>query len=1073
LKKQSGKRNHRSGKPLLLNIHLKLKSMPGKRLRLTLLLGMVGLVFSIHAQPEQVLSGQEDPYEEGLELYHKGQYVHAQKQLDLVAADVYNRNRETRASAEYYAALAAMKLYNGDARDRVEKFADTYELSPLRNQLFLAYANYRFSTKQYREAAAYYEKVDKFRLNEEDLNEYLFKKGYSHLSMEENKQAQKIFFDLKDKNSTYANSAKYYYAHLLYADSNYTEALTNFLPLQEDASFGPLVPYYLAHIYYRLGDYDKLLEVGKDLVNKATPTRAPEIAKLMADAFYNKGQYEDAIEYLELYKEKGGAMRTQDHFQLGYSYYRTGKYRLAIESFNKISRGNEAMQQSAYYHLGDCYLKVGEKQQAITAFKAASEIDASPTVQEDAFFNYGKLVYELSDPYRDAISVLNDFLDYFPESPRVNEVNRYLANLYVTTKDYDKALLAIKRTGLSTPEMKEVYQKVAFYRATEIFNSLKYRAAIDKYEESLQYPINKPVVALSKYWIAEAHYRLEEYDEALEGFEAFRNSPGAFNMTEYNRSLYQTAYTYYKKFDFQNAATHFRNFAREADKKDPRLPDAYLRLADSYLLTGGYLVAADFYGSALKTGTREADYATFQKAECLGLAGKKDQKVAELQSLLKKYPNSIYAEEAQYEIAVTQLQMENYDQAITGFNRFIADHPQSDKVPSSKLQIGLVYSNTDRNAEALAAFQGVVKDYPGTDESIEAVGLARLIYARQNRISDYLDWVDGLNFVNFERSTLDSTAFNAAFDIYSAGDCNESVKALSNYLSRFEKGIFALRANYYLAQCANQLNQVSQAKQAYEAILEFPRNEYTPMALENVAGMAYQAKEYAKARNYYKQLADIAQDKAKRTQAHAGIMRSSFALGDYSEAAVHADLVLGMEVQDATLVLEARQMAAASYFEKGDLDQALTRYEEIGNTAEGEAKAKALYYKADILYQKGDYETSTTVVYKLIEDLPSFKEYKMKALIILAKNFWKLEDIFQANYTLDFVISSDYSPSITEQARNLKEEIKLTEQQAQEQKTELNRSNSEPIILNEGEGLMIIDESEEASEPMDTTLRNE
>ena len=112
-------------------------------------------------------------------------------------------------------------------------------------------------------------------------------------------------------------------------------------------------------------------------------------------------------------------------------------------------------------------------------------------------------------------------------------------------------------------------------------------------------------------------------------------------------------------------------------------------------------------------------------------------------------------------------------------------------------------------------------------------------------------------------------------------------------------------------------------------------------------------------------------------------------------------------------------------------------------------------------------------MYKLIEDLPSFKEYKLKALLILARNFWKLEDIFQANYTLDFVISSEYSPVILEEARNLKEEIKLSEQQAAEQKTELNRSNSEPIILNEGEGLMLIDEPEEAMEPMDTTLRNE
>ena len=1004
-------------------------------------------------------------YENGMELFRKGQFGNAQRLLDEVVNEEFYNDRETRASAAYYAAICAMKLYNSDAESRVDAFAREFKLSPLSNRLYLEYANARFSLKRYRDAAEYYEKVDKYRLSQKQLDEYFFKKGYALLETDKPKEAKTLFFELKDKDSKYAGSAKYYYAHLLYVDSNYTEALANFVPLQEDPSFGPLVPYYLAHIYYQLEDYDKLLEVGEELIENATPTRAPEIAKLMGDAFYSKGDYPNAAKYLEIYREKGGRMRQRDHFELGYAYYKLKRYGEAINSFNKITGGgDEALQQNAYYHLGDCYLKEGNKQNAITAFKAASELEASATIREDAYFNYAKLVYENSDPYNDAISVINDFMDEFPDSPYQKEANRYLANLYITTKDYERAMQAIKRTGMDSPAMREAYQKIAFYRGSELFGALKYTAAMQKFNESLEYPINRTIVALARYWKAETYYRLAEYDNSLAGFEEFRSTAGSFNMSEYNLSLYQTGYCYYKKFDFQKAATNFRTYTKEAKKDDPRLPDAYLRMADSYLLTGGYLVAADFYQSALKVGTKEADYALFQRAECLGLADKKQDKIAHLEQLLKKYPASIYAENAQYEIAVTELQMEKYDKALASLDDFISERPASQLVPKAYLQKGLAYSNTDRNNEAIRTYKKVVGDYPGTEESIEAVGLARLVYARQNRIDDYLDWVDDIEFVNFRKSTLDSTAYSAAFDQYSAGNCEGAISAFNNYVSRFPKGLFNLKANYYLADCAQRNNDPKLAAEAYARIVEMGRNEYTPMALSYLAAKSYAEKSYPEALKLYDQLAQASDSRARIVEAQAGIMRTAFALGDYNKSATYADLILDGETQNAPLVQEARRISALGKIEAEKWEEAKPLLNQLIAESGGEVKAEAFYNLALLNNKQQDYESSSKIVYQLIEKLPDYKEWKMKGLILLAENFWAQDDIFQANYTLDWVIKSDYSREITDKARNMKDKIALMERRAvEEKKAELQRK-SDSLILDEG--LMIIDETEEPADSL-------
>lgn len=1023
----------------------------------------------LNGQSDEVVKDMSANYENGMELFHKGQYGNAQLLLDKVAKEEFFNDRETRASATYFAALCAMKLYNGDAESRVNKFAQDFELSPLTNRLYLEYANNRFSVKRYRSAAKYYEKVDKFRLSEKVIDEFIFKKAYSHLVSGQSDKAKSLFFQIIDKNSEYATSSRYYYAHILYADSNFVGALNSFLPLQGDESFGPLIPYYLAHIYYELEDYDKLLEVGEELVENATPSRAPEIAKLMGDAFYNKKDYENAVKYLNLYKEKGGRMMQRDHFELGYSHYKMKQYEDAANSFNKITGGNVALSQNAYYHLGDCYLKTDNKQKAITAFKAASEIDASLSIQEDAFFNYAKLVYEFSDPFENAINTLNNFLDKFPNSAHKTQIHGYLANLYITTKDYDRALKAIEKTGLDSPGMKVAYQKIAFYRGSELFNALKYKAALKMFQESLQYPVNLTIKSLCKYWIAEGYYRMAEYDKSLAGFDEFRDLPGVYNMSEYNKSLYQTGYVYYKKLDFEKAAGNFRNFVNNAPKNDPRLADAYLRLGDSYLLTEGYLVAGQFYGKSLKAGTKQADYAIYQRAICMGLGGKKADKVYQLKELLKNYPSSVYAEEAQYEIAETDLQLENYDKALTEFEAFINDHPNSRFVAKAKLQKGLAYSNTDRNSEALITYKGIVRDYPGSEESLEAVGLARLVYARENKIDDYLDWVENLSFVNFDESTLDSTAFNSAFEQYSLGKCESAIPTLQNYISRFPKGLQRLKANYFLADCSRRLERTDIAAQAYEEILGFQRNEYTVEAVSYLAAKAYREKRFAESLKLYDQWAQLAESKESGTKAQAGIMLCASALGDYNKAAVYGQLVLNSETQDEFLERTARKVIAQSKMEEGLWEDAVGQLLQLIESSGGETKAEAYYNLALVRNKQIRYKESSDVIYKMIEVMSDYKEWKLRATILLADNLWKQEDIFQANYTLDFVISAGYSEAMTQEAQNLKDKIEAEEmRKAELKKAELQRK-SDSTSLNLGGELQIIDQGEE---PQDTTQIN-
>lgn len=997
-------------------------------------------------------------YQEALDLYQQGQYAQAQWRFDQVRAAEAEYDRQIRASACYYAARCAMKLYNGDASDRVERFSELYPGNALGNKLYLHYANNRMALKSYRRAAEYYRKVNTQALTSAQQSEYTFKLGYSLLQLDSIKAAKRQFFDLKDGDGPYAGSARYYYAHLLYADSNYREALQNFLPLRDDPSFGGLVPYYLAHIYYRLDEHEKLIAVGQELIQNATPSRAPEIAKLIADAHYDKKNYPQVIQYLRLYDEKGGGMTPQINFQAGYALYQMKEYRQALAYFNKITGGPKKLRQNTYYHLGDCYLKIGKKAEARNAFKAASEYDQIPGLREDAFFQYAKLSYELDDPFRNALVTLRAFLETFPQSEYRDEVQALLADMYVSSRNYTKALEAIEAAGLDNPHMQELYQKIAFYRANALYKNGQYAAALQLYRQSQDYPQSSRFVLLAQYWMGEAQYQLGELLKAREAWQRFQNSPGAALLAPlFDRSFYNTGYTYYQKQDYAPAAEDFRRYVRQAPEKSNRRADALLRLGDCYFRTGGYLIAADFYKQAIAAGVRQGDYALYQRAKCLGLAGEVTQKVALLQRMKKDFPNSKLIQDASYEIALTYLRNDQYPQALQALQAFKQNYPQSPRLAQATLQEGLIYSNMDQNQRAIEHFKQVANQYPGTDEALEAVRLAEIAYKRIGQVNAYLDWVAQLDFIDFGRNRLDSTAYNAALERYSMNQWAAALEQFGQYLKRFKNGLFRVRAAYYAAQAAEAVNKPAEARRYYKLLSEMPRHDYSLEAYQYLAKAHLQDSAYATARQYYRQIESLNPLPPDLQAAQLGILTTSARLGDHPVTLRYAQLLrdnAGLEAQEYWLVL--RQMAQA-LAAQGKLDSSLATYRQLSDTARGKLQARAYYQTAQVLHKQKQYKASNEEINLLIKNLPSYKEWKLRGLLLMARNFFRLEDIFQANYIIDFLLKENYSPALNRQIKALQAEIQAAEREELKAKQALIKKQSDSAAINASQKLQLID----------------
>jgi hypothetical protein len=131
---------------------------------------------------------------------------------------------------------------------------------------------------------------------------------------------------------------------------------------------------------------------------------------------------------------------------------------------------------------------------------------------------------------------------------------------------------------------------------------------------------------------------------------------------------------------------------------------------------------------------------------------------------------------------------------------------------------------------------------------------------------------------------------------------------------------------------------------------------------------------------------------------------------------------------DKKVLSDAQVIIARSAFETGDLMKARDAFELVEASSTGELKAEATYYDAYFKHDDGNYKLSNVSVQKLASEFSAYKYWGGKGLIIMAKNFYELEDAYQATYILESVIEkfADYK-DITEEARSELSKIKTAE----------------------------------------------
>ena len=962
---------------------------------------------ALRAQKSHYFTTEEYEYRKAQDLYEKQKYVAAQKLFDqIVRKDQGNENFLTVLS-EFYAAKCAVYLFNNDAEFRLFAFISNHPESSLIKKAIYEMALFQYQKKSYRKAIEYFNKVDISSLSEEETAEYYFKLGYAYFMHRDYDKAKLAFYEIKDIKSDYTAPAIYYYAHIAYMEKNYQTALKEFRRLTTDENFSSIVPYYIVQILYLQKKYDEILSYAPDILTHATPTRAAEITRYVGDAWFQKGEYEKALPYLEKYAEEKSLNR-QEHYELGYCYYKTGQYDLAVKHLTYATGNKDKLAQNTYYLLADCFLHLGDKKKAGISFSSASSMDFDPNIREDAMFNYAKLTFELSySPFNDAIRALKNYIDTYPYSKRINEAYHYLVLAYLNTKNYKMALESLDQIRDKNDEMKKAYQKVAFYRALELLRSGDPDNAIILLNKSLKYGIYDQILrARAWYWLGEAYYRLNDTRNAIDAYRKFIYSPGAISLPEYSTAHYNIGYVYFNEKKYGDAAVWFRKYLNFTKNTRPKLvADTYNRLGDCAFIRREFKQAVDYYAKAYNAGKTNADYALFQRGFSYGLLKNPLAKIRDMSTLIEKFPGSTYLDDAYYERGLAYLDVHKPEASLKDFQEIIYSFQSGSYVPKAYLQIGLIYYNRNDYKDAIKSYKQLIEKYPGTPEARNALTGLKNAYVDMNDVEAYFAYARKLGgFANVSQAEEDSLMYISGENLYMNGNCPKAEDVLTRYLEKFPDGVFRINAHFYLAECYYRKGENDEALKHYQYIIRQPRNLFTEAALLASSGILFDKENYNAALEDYVLLEKVAEQQKNILIARIGQLRCTWALKNYRSVVTIAKEIVKMNNLTEEEAREAWFKMAKALQALGEKEKALTAYRKVAVEVSSPEGAESKYRVAELLYQLGKKDDAEKVITNFINMSTPHSYWMARAFLLLSDISLDKNDILQAKYTLQSLL---------------------------------------------------------------------
>ncbi len=997
---------------------------------------VVGLLFTINvfAQSTKINNDPDAAFKQAKDYYQQQYYSLAFNLFKDIFYHPAKGNFPTTIQSEvkYYYIVCGLRLNDSAAATLAVDYINLENNIPKIQSLSFFLGEYYFRRKNLTDALVYYNKSSIDNLSNDDVADLKFHKGYILFTKQQFAEAKPLLDAVRQlKNNSNYYDANYYYGFIVFSQKQYSEALNAFTIVENYPVYNNIVPFYIAEIYYFIGEKDKALTYAETKIKQGNQYYDLQLKQLVGHLWFDKKEYLNALPYLKEYAAKTDKIRREDLYELSYCYYAAGNWQESITGFKQLGGKEDSLAQNSMYLLADAYLKINDKPSARNAFQFCAANNSNSVQKEVSAFNYAKLSYELG--FTDiALKALQNFIANYPTSINLLEAKELTISVLANTSNYKDALSLFESLNVKTEIAKQIYPRILYGRAVEMINDQQLENADVLLTKLIAAPYNEKQIQLAYFWKGEIAYRNNNLQEAINYFVNYLKNPQTNGEVNATNAKYNLAYCLLKKEQFTNALTYFQQVSSSVSTAATALEqDAYVRAADCYFMNKNYKEAVLMYNNIIALNTKGSDYALFQKAIIAGAYNKTTDKITLLQSLIKNFPNSTLIADANMELANTYLANENFANAIAPLQQILNDKAATAFFPRAYLKLGVAYFNLNKNDDALQNFTQLVSKFPNSTESDEAIEYIRNIFIEQEKPGEFITFMKQ-NGKPVNYSEQDSLTYRSAMLRYEAKDFAAAQIGFTSYLKSFADGKYAIEANYFMAEIFITKKDYNNALPYYNTVAAKAPNKYAERSsLQSARIYYFNLKDYNNAAKYFGQLKSIASLQENKLEAMRGLLRCQYKLQQWKEAMDNAQDLLKEKAIATDDKMMANLILGKSYQLDSLLDNAILSYKQVTLLGKSEFSAEAQYHIAEILLQQNKLPEAEKAGFETIKKYGSYDYWVTKSYILLGDVYAKEKDWFNAEATYKSVAENATDASLKKEASD-----KLAIATAEKAKTE-------------------------------------
>lgn len=984
---------------------------------------------SLKAQNTFYQNNESRYFDAGLELLDKDKYGAAREQFERYLRE--GKDEIKRMDAEYYVAFCALNLDNADGAQLIAEFVKRRPDHPKAAKAYYNLGMVSFKNSDYQNTVKYLKLVNTSLLSADERTEVNFKLGYASFGLRRYDEASK-YLDLSKRNQgPFYADANYYSGHLAYLSGDYDKALLDFKRAEETNKYKNRVPVLIVGCYYKQKRYGELTQYAAGFKDVQQYSRTTDylyqIYQLAAESYYQESQWQESVEFYNLYNQLAAQTATQQTlYQMGYANFRAGNTPEAVDNFKKVALNSDTLAQYASYYLGQLYVKDENFIFATSAFEKASQLEFNKEIQEEAAFNLAKVSFE-SGKFSQAIISLDKFMKTYPTSDYVPEANNLISEAFLNTNDYTRAIAFIEKIPNKSARIKEAYQKVTFYKGTQFYNSAKYVQAVQLFDKSLQFPVDKELEIAANFWKAEAYSTSRSYTAAIRAYRSIIQSRNR-SSEYYQKSNYGLAYAYYNSKDYKNARLYFKQYVdameRASDKQNYN--DAILRLADCYYVEKEYASAISYYDRAINNDNPQEDYAYFQKGVVRDFQDKSDEAIAQLDVVINRFSYSRYYDDAIFKKAQIQLAAKDYRLAIQTFTRIIENLAQSPFIPYAYEGRAQAYFNLEDYDQVKADYITILDEYMLSRVSNSALLGLQNTLKLQNNVIEFDQWLRKYRLAHPENDQLENIEFEAAVNLYNGGQYDAALGAFEDYQKNYPQSGRVYEAKFYRAESYYRLQNIDKALELYYEVFQERKISDIDLVYERIGELQLKAGDFKEAANFYVKLEEVKRNVRQENTAWAGLLEAYFKLAQYSQMRTYAEKIIERGNVSPTASNRAQLYLGLAAYAEGNFDTAIDELLTTINTAKDQFGAEAQYTLGLIFYQQQQYQQSLNTLFD-INNFLDYDDWVGKSFLLIADNYIALKELFQAKATVNSIIENSPVASVVSEARIKLEQIKKLE----------------------------------------------